>query len=71
MTAALAAGVRTGPEGVPALSLGWECLKWTADYLLSPDATRDDQRPWHYTTEQARFVLWWYAVDERGRFVYR
>lgn len=23
------------------------------------------------TDEQTRFILWWYAVDERGRFVYR
>jgi len=26
---------------------------------------------WLCTDEQERFVKWWYAVDERGRFVYR
>ena len=24
-----------------------------------------------FTAEQARFVLWWYAIDKHGRFVYR
>jgi hypothetical protein len=28
-------------------------------------------RPWRYTGEQFRFVLWWYAVDESGTFLYR
>jgi hypothetical protein len=26
---------------------------------------------WQFTLEQLRFVLWWYAVDESGEFVYR
>src|SRR5690348_2730254 len=30
-----------------------------------------DGGPWRFTPEQLRFVLWWYAVDEDGRFVYR
>jgi hypothetical protein len=31
----------------------------------------DAGRPWRYTDEQARFILWWFAIDEHGRFVYR
>lgn len=62
--------VRIGPAGLPALTLGWQVLAWTADALLQPDGP-DTGKPWRYTTEQARFVLWWYAVDELGRFVYR
>jgi hypothetical protein len=27
--------------------------------------------PWKFTLEQARFLLWWYAVQPSGRFVYR
>lgn len=27
--------------------------------------------PWVCTDEQERFVSWWYAIDERGRFIYR
>jgi hypothetical protein len=38
--------------------------------LLQPDGPNAGE-PWVYTNEQARFVLWWYAIDERGRFIYR
>lgn len=64
------APVRIGPPGKPVLTLGWDALAWTAERLLQPDGPEAGQ-PWRYTTEQARFVLWWYAVDERGRFIYR
>lgn len=69
-SASLAEPVRIGPRGLPDKTLGWEFLAWTADYLLQPDGP-DSGKPWRYTDEQARFVLWWYAVDERGRFIYR
>lgn len=66
--------VRIGPTWVldgdrwllPERSLGWEMLAWTGVYL---QASRDD--PWVWTDEQARFLLWWYAVEESGRFVFR
>jgi hypothetical protein len=63
-------GIRIGPEGVPDLTLGWQILDWQYDYLRQPDGP-DSGSPWTYTPEQLRFVLWWYAVDEQGRFVYR
>lgn len=66
----LAEPIRLGPTGNPPLTLGWQFLKWTAEYLRQPDGP-DAGQPWKYTTEQARFVLWWYAIDDRGRFVYR
>jgi hypothetical protein len=62
--------VRIGPEGLPQHTLGWQALEWTAEYLQQPDGPHAEA-PWRFTPEQARFVLWWYAVDERGRFVYR
>lgn len=62
--------VRIGPVGIPKLTLGWEGLAWASEYLRQPDGP-DAGDPWRYTDEQARFVLWWYAVDERGRFIYR
>jgi phage terminase large subunit-like protein len=34
-------------------------------------AERLDGGRWQFTPEQERFVLWWYAVDENGRFSYR
>jgi hypothetical protein len=46
--------------------LGWSMLAWCGVYL---QAARDD--PWVFTDEQARFLLWWYAVDEAGRFLFR
>lgn len=69
-TLELTTPVRTGPEGLPARTLGWAALAWTAEWLRQPDGP-DAGGPWRYTDEQARFVLNWYAVDERGRFVYR
>lgn len=69
-TLAPPAAVRIGPEGLPAPTLGWQILQWTADYLLQPDGPNAGT-PWMYTPEQVRFVLWWYAVDRQGQFVYR
>ena len=51
---------------LPERTLGWGILGWCSSYLKN-----EDGEPWRFTNEQARFVLWWYAVDERGRFVYR
>ncbi len=70
VTATAPAPVRIGPEGLPDRTLGWEILGWTADYLLQPDGPRAEQ-PWNFTDEQVRFVLWWYAIDESGRFLHR
>ncbi len=69
-TVSRASAVRIGPEGLPARTLGWEVLGWTAEYLLQPDGPRAGE-PWRFTDEQARSVLWWYAIDAEGRFVYR
>ncbi|GAA0423772.1 terminase [Streptomyces luteireticuli] len=61
---------KRGPDGnfvLPELSLGWHVLSWTAQYLQHSTG-----RPWRYTPEQARFTLWYYALDpETGRFLYR
>lgn len=61
------------PDGtwlLPERTLGWQILGWTAEWLRQPDGPAAGER-WRYTAEQARFVLWWYAVDAAGRFVYR
>lgn len=55
---------------LPERTLGWQVLQWTAEYLRQPDGPDAGER-WRYTDEQARFVLWWFAVDEDGRFIYR
>jgi hypothetical protein len=51
---------------LPEKTLGWEVLGWVAEWL-----TFTDGRPWTATNEQARFILWFYAIDHRGKFSYR
>lgn len=53
---------------LPEKTLGWNLLNWFAEYLRSPNG---EDEPFIPTDEQARFILWWYAVDWSGRFVYR
>lgn len=64
---------RTDDNGdfiLPERSLGWEIFNWWYEYLRTPGGPRAGE-PFLPTMEQARFVLWWYAVDETGKFVYR
>lgn len=51
---------------LPHKTLGWQILRWVANNLLD-----DEGNPFKPTREQVRFILWWYAVDDTGRFVYR
>jgi hypothetical protein len=51
---------------LPEKTLGWQILAWGRDNI-----NNEFGQPFEPTFEQARFILWWYAVDERGRFVYR
>lgn len=56
----------TGKWALPERTLGWQIAGWCAKYLKS-----ETGGPWRFTREQLRFILWWYAVDETGRFIYR
>lgn len=56
----------TGAFVLPAISLGWHVIGWAERNLLN-----DEGEPWRFTEEQKRFVLWWYAVREDGRWLYR
>lgn len=50
---------------LPHASLGWGMLSWCGIWL------RDGKgQPWQFTAEQARFLLWFYALDEQGDFLY-
>jgi hypothetical protein len=51
---------------LPERTLGWEIIGWCARWLRG-----DEGKPWRFTAEQMRFILWWYAVDENGEFIYR
>jgi phage terminase large subunit-like protein len=64
--------VRIGPVGTPAPhdTLGWEVIDWQWEFLRQPDGP-DAGQPWEYTPEQVRFLLWWYAIDDRQRWTFR
>jgi hypothetical protein len=51
---------------LPDLTLGWQVLAWCGRWLQVSQG-----EPWRFTLEQARFVLWWYAVDPAGAFLFR
>jgi hypothetical protein len=56
--------------GIPEKTLGWEVLEWGSANLANPDGDNMGDM-WFYSPEQARFILWWYAVDDNGKFAYR
>ncbi|MFC3504455.1 terminase [Micromonospora krabiensis] len=51
---------------LPELTLGWQIVAWCTKYLNGLDGGH-----WTFTPEQLRWILWWYAVDQDGEFVYR
>lgn len=59
----------TLPQGLPELTLGWEAIRWGAKYLRQPNGQNAGKR-WNYIDSQARFMLWWYAVDEDGAWLF-
>lgn len=68
---------------LPEKTLGWEVLSWLSEYVRTPagENSYDTQvfllkaglslEAFVPTMEQSRFILWWYAVDEEGRYAYR
>lgn len=59
----------TLPGGLPELTLGWELIGWAVKYLKHPNGPRAGKR-WEWVDSQLRFMLWWYAVDEDGNWLY-
>lgn len=53
---------------LPERTLGWEILGWISEWLMAPDGSGE---VFELTPEQARFILWLYAIDEEGNFVYQ
>lgn len=57
---------------LPETTLGWQILAWIRANLQSDETDElGNPLPFKPTFEQSRFILWWYAIDPRGRFVYR
>src|SRR5690606_29694918 len=57
---------RDGRWLLPDASVGWDVLGWCGTELQLARG-----KPWRVTLEQARFILWWYAVGEHGRWLFR
>lgn len=65
----MADGIVTLPDGLPARTLGWGVIRHASSYIRQPNGPRAGQR-WQPADWQARFLLWWYAVDDDGRFLF-
>jgi hypothetical protein len=50
---------------LPSLTLGWRVLAWCGVWLRDKNGN-----PWQFTAEQTRFILWFFALDEDGGFLY-
>jgi hypothetical protein len=72
---------KRGKYILPEFTLGFQAWSWVRGYpdedgkclpmVLSPDSSDDDPEAFAPTFEQYRFILWWYAVDKRGRWMFR
>jgi hypothetical protein len=49
---------------LPEVTLGWDFLAWCGMWL------RGKNGPWKFTPEQARFWLWFYALEPDAQFTY-
>lgn len=59
-------GGKAGHYILPRFTLGWQQIRWVTKNLLD-----DEGKPFKLTQEQSRFILWMYAINERGEFLYR
>jgi hypothetical protein len=59
----------TLPEGEPPLTLGYVAAQWAHAWLVQPNGPRAGQ-PFRLTLDQFRFLLWWYAVDRTGAWLF-
>lgn len=64
-----ASRLATLPEGEPDLTLGWEAIVWAEGLLRQPNGPRAGQ-PFRFTRDQLRFLLWWYALDDDGHWLF-
>lgn len=60
----------TLPTGEPDLTLGWEAILWAESILRQPNGPTAG-KPFRFTKDQLRFLLWWYALDDDGQWLYQ
>lgn len=58
-----------GGYWLPERSLGYGIVDWMYEYLRMPGGKFAGD-PFLPTDEQFRFLLWWYAIDENGDWLY-
>ena len=59
----------TLPEGEPPLTLGWEAIRWAESLLIQPNGPRA-RKPFRFTRDQMRFLLWFYGLDADGQWLF-
>lgn len=59
----------TLPDGEPELTLGWEAARWAEAGLRQPNGPRA-KKPFRLTRDQLRFLLWFYALDHDGLWLF-
>jgi hypothetical protein len=64
--------VQTGniPDYEPEFTIGHHVLWWAERNIRQPDGENAGE-PFKFTREQRHFILWFYAVDSKGRWIYR
>lgn len=69
---------RYGDDGLPIgwpadydiPTLGIDVLAWSETELIQPDGLNAGSN-WAWTTSQARYIAWWYALTELGEYLFR
>lgn len=61
--------IDTLPAGVPEFTLGYWAIWWAEEMLDQPNGPRAGQS-FKFTPRQKRFLLWWYALDSNGRWLF-
>lgn len=59
----------TLPPGYPQFTLGEGVAAWAQEWLIQPNGPRAG-KPFRLTYDQYRFLLWFYAVDDEGRWLF-
>lgn len=54
---------------MPEYTLAWGAIQWAMENLRQPNGPRAGQS-WRPIDSQVRFLLWWYAVNEDGDWLY-
>jgi hypothetical protein len=62
--------LENGDFYLPEHTLGDEIVNWMWKYVVQPSGPRAGEN-FLVTEEQFRFLLWWYAIDGMGKFIYR